>query len=174
MFPHQILIKVWPPPAKDSMGNKELSVTTLGEDLIELIILECPRLRMPFSPFLNLHTSLIMRIVILRIPSPYVLMTVLMTLNLRIPYMSSHSPPSIEDNVLRIGDCDPFEMSSHDDDSVPNLSECNLFDDNSSSPTDRFQDVIELSQCKIFDSPLAKDFVLTLGECNIFDGSPIR
>ena len=24
--------------------------------------------------------------------------------------------PSIEDTVLRIGDCDPFEMSSHDDD----------------------------------------------------------
>ena len=40
--------------------------------------------------------------------------------------------PSIEDNVLRIGDCDPFEMSSHDDDSAPNLSD--LFDDNSSSP----------------------------------------
>ena len=55
---------------------------------------------------------------------------------------------------------------------VPNLSECNLFDDNSSSPTERFQDVIELGQCKIFDSPLAKDFLLTLGECNIFDNPP--
>ena len=61
-------------------------------------------------------------------------------------------------------------MSSHDDDSVPNL--CNLLDDNSSSPTDRFQDVIELDQCTIFDSLLAKDFVLTLGECNIFDDPP--
>ena len=47
--------------------------------------------------------------------------------------------PSIEANILRIGDCDPFdEMSSHEDDSVPNLSACNLFDDNSSLPTDRF------------------------------------
>ena len=31
--------------------------------------------------------------------------------------------------------------------------------------------VIELSQCKISDSPPAKDFVLTLGECTIFDDS---
>ena len=77
--------------------------------------------------------------------------------------------PSIEDNVLIIGDCDPFEMSSHDDDSVPNLS--NPFDDNLLSPNDWFSDVIELGQCKISDSPLAKDFVLTLGECNIFDDS---
>ena len=53
--------------------------------------------------------------------------------------------PSIEANILRIGDCNPFdEMSSYEDYSVPNLSECNLFDDNSSSPTDRFQDVLEL------------------------------
>ena len=78
--------------------------------------------------------------------------------------------PSIEDNVLRIGDCDPCEMSSHDDDSVPNLSD--LFDDNLSSPTDQFQDVIELGQCNIFDLSLAKDFVLTLSECNIFDDLP--
>ena len=62
--------------------------------------------------------------------------------------MSSQSP-SIEGNVLRIDDCDPFEMSSYDDDPVPNLG-----------------------QCKIFDSPLAKDFVLILGECNIFDDPP--
>ena len=61
-------------------------------------------------------------------------------------------------------------MSSYDDDSVPNLSECNLVDDNLSSPPDQLQDVIELGQCKIFDSQLARDFVLTLGECNIFDG----
>ena len=80
--------------------------------------------------------------------------------------------PSIENNVLRIDDCDPIEMSSHDDDSVPNCSECNLFNDNSSSPIERLQDVIELGQCNIFDSPLAKDFVLTLGECNIFDDPP--
>ena len=79
--------------------------------------------------------------------------------------------PSIEDNVLRIGDCDPCEMLSHDD-TVPNLSD--LFDHNSSSPTVWFQDVIELGQYKVFDSPLAKDFVLTLGECNIFDDPPIR
>ena len=47
---------------------------------------------------------------------PYILMTVLMTLNFRIPYISSYSLLGIEDNVLRIGDCDPFdEMSSHDD-----------------------------------------------------------
>ena len=78
---------------------------------------------------------------------------------------------SIEENIPRIGDCDPFdEMSSHDDDSIPNP--CNLLDDNSSSPTDRFQDIIELYQCKIFDPPLAKDFVLTLGQCNIFDDPP--
>ena len=77
--------------------------------------------------------------------------------------------PSIEDNVLIIGDCDLFEMSSHDDDSVPNLR--NPFDDNLSSPNDWSSDVIELGQCKIFDSPLAKDFVLTLGECNISDDS---
>ena len=77
--------------------------------------------------------------------------------------------PSIEDNVLIIGDCDPFEMSSRDDDFVPNLS--NPFGDNLSSPNDWFSDVIELCQCKISDSPLAKDFVLTLGECNILDDS---
>ena len=52
---------------------------------------------------------------------------------------------------------------------VPNLS--NPFDDNLLSPNDWFSDVIELGQCKISDSPLAKDFVLTLGECNIFDDS---
>ena len=79
---------------------------------------------------------------------------------------------SIEESILRIGDSDPFDdMSSHDDGSVPTLSECNLFDDNS-SPTDRFQDIIELGQSKIFDSPLVKDFVLTLGKCNIFDDPP--
>ena len=78
---------------------------------------------------------------------------------------------SLKENIPRISDCDAFdEMSSHNHDSVPNL--CNLLDDNSSSPTDRFQDVTELDQCKIFDSPLAKDFVLNLGECNIFDDSP--
>ena len=63
----------------------------------------------------------------------------------------------------------PLNMSSHDDDSVPIQS--NLFDDNSSSTTDWFQDVTEFGQCKIFDSPLAKDFVLILGECNIPDDS---
>ena len=42
-------------------------------------------------------------------------------------------------NVLRIGDCDPFEVSSHDNDFVPKLSD--LFDDNSASLTERFQDV---------------------------------
>ena len=78
--------------------------------------------------------------------------------------------PSIEDKVLQIGDYDPCKMSSHDDDFVPNLSD--LFDDNLSSLTDQFQDVIELGQCKIFDSPLAKDFVLTLGKCNIFENPP--
>ena len=145
---------------------RTLPVTTSGKELVQLIILEYPRLRMLFSPFLKHHTSLSPRMVALKIPS----------LNSTEFQDSLHEfiqSPSIEDNVLRIGDCDPFdEMSSHDNDSGPNLSECNLFDDHSSSPTERFQDVIELGQCKIFDSTLAKDFVLTLGECNIFDGSP--
>ena len=79
--------------------------------------------------------------------------------------------PSIEDSVLRIGDCDPFEMSLHDDDSVLNHSD--LFDDNLSSPNDWFSDIIELGQCEISDSPLAKHFVLTLGEYNIFDDSSL-
>ena len=98
-------------------------------------------------------------------------MTMLLTLKLKIPLHEFTQSLSIEENVLTIGDYHPFEMSSHDD-FVPNLSACNLFDDNSSSLNDRFQDVIEHSQCKISDSPLAKDFVLILGECNIFTDEP--
>ena len=39
-------------------------------------------------------------------------------------------------------------------------------------PNNWFSDVIELGQCKVFDSPPAKDFVLTFGECIIFDDLP--
>ena len=66
---------------------RTLPVTTFGKELIDL---EYPRLRVLFSPLLKLHTSLNPRMVIMKIPSPYVLMAVLITLNFRIPYMSSH------------------------------------------------------------------------------------
>ena len=95
MFPHQILTRFCHLQLRILGVIRNFLVTMLVEDFIELIILEHPRLRMPFSPFLNLHTSLSLRIVILKISCPYVLMTVLMTLNLRIPCMSSHKLPAL-------------------------------------------------------------------------------
>ena len=145
--------------------RRTLPVTTFGKELIEL---EYPRLRVLFRPLLKLHTSLNPRMVIMKIPSPYILMTVLMTLNFRIPYMSSYSLLALRIMFSELVTVIPVKCH-HMMMTVPNLSD--LFDDNLSSPTDQFQDVIELGQCNIFDSAVAKDFALTFGECNIFDDS---
>ena len=165
--------KVWPPSTKDSMGNKELSGNHAGGRLHSTHNPGTPQTKdalqsLPQSShILELEDSDSEDSLSL-CPDDSVNDT-----EFEDSLYEFTQSPSTEANILRISDCDPFdEMSSHDDDSVPNL--CNLLDDNSSSPTHRFQDVIELDQCKIFDSPLAKDFVLTLGECSIFDDPPIR
>ena len=82
------------PYDKNSMGNKELPCDHIWERTHRTHNSGMPQTKDALQSLPQLHTSLIMRIVILRIPSPYILMIVLMmTLNLRIPYMSLHSPP---------------------------------------------------------------------------------
>ena len=71
--------QVWPPPTKDSMGNKELPCNHIREEVQEFL-----RLKMSWRAFLSLYTSLIMGMA-----SPHILITVLMTTqNLRIHHLS--------------------------------------------------------------------------------------
>ena len=135
--------KVWPPSTKDIMGNKELSGNHAGGRLHRTDNPGKPQTKdalqsLPQSSHILEPEDSDSEDSLSLYPDDSVNDT-----EFEDSLYEFTQSPSTEANILRISDCDPFdEMSSHDDDSVPNL--CNLLDDNSSSPTHRFQDVIEL------------------------------